>query len=270
MKQSFDFGRGKGAALSAGESSQTDRADGDPGQPFDVETEIRGHPADFPVFPLGKDEIIVSRSGRTDFPGAQPVAFGRHSRSGQLPDRFFRQFAGEGNAIGFFHLVTGMRQTGHEIAVVGKEDQPFTVLVQPSGGNQPRFPCLRNEIDRFLFGMTVLQRADVAARLVQHDVKFLPGRCDGPAVEFHPVAGPDPHGTAFGGQTVDFDPPGDNQRFGAAAGTDSRRAQIFGQRNIVRVHHEPAPGSAVLNPDFGFFGFGPVRLYRCRRCGRSG
>ena len=197
---------------------------------------IRGHPADLPVFPLGKNEIIVSRPDRTDRPCAQPVAFGRNARSGQQPDRFVRQLAGKGHTIGFFHLVAGMRQPGHEIAVVGKEDQSFAVLVQPSRGNQPRFPCLRNEIDRFLFGMAVLKRADIAAGFVEYDVEFAPRRDHGPAVEFDPVAGKDPHGAASGGLSVDFDPAADDQCLRAAAGTDACRAQIFGQRNTVRVH----------------------------------
>ena len=196
----------------------------------------------------------MSGSGRTDRPCAQPVAFGRHARSGQLPDRLGRQFAGKGDAVGLFHLVAGMRQAGYEIAVIGKEDQSFAVLVQPSGGNQPRFPCLGDEIDRFLFGMAVLERADIAAGLVQHDVELSAERGHGPAVEFHAVAGKDPHRAAFGPLSVDFDPAGNDQRFRAAAGTDARRAQIFGQRNTVRVHDAPrrisgsGSGSRVLLP----------------------
>ena len=222
--------------MSAGEAAQPDGADGDPGQPFDVQMKIRGHSADFPVFPLGKNKIVMSRTGLADRFGAQTVAFGRHAGSGQLPHCRRGQFAGKCDPVSLFHFISRMSQTGHEIAVVGKEDQSFAVLVQSSGGNQPGLPGLRNEVDRFPGGMAVLQRADVASGFVQHDIQFFPRRSDGPAVEFHPVAGLDPHGAAFRRNAVDLDPAGGDQRFCTASGADSRRAQIFGQRYFVRFH----------------------------------
>ena len=76
---------------------------------------------------------------RPDFPdrfGPEYVSCIGDPRTGQPPDRFRRKFASETDQIRFFHLVAGMGQPRHKIAVVGKQDQPFAVLVQPSGGNQ--------------------------------------------------------------------------------------------------------------------------------------
>ena len=176
---------------------------------------------------------------RTDFPdrfGAEYVAGIGDPRSGQPPDRFRRKLAPEADQIGLFHLIAGMGQPRHKIAVVGKQDQPFAVLVQPPGGNQPDLFRLRNEIDRFSGGVPVVQGADVAPRLIQHDVKFLRRPGNFPAAEFNPVAGLDPHGSAFGGLSVDFDQSGTDQRLRSTAGTDSGCAQKFGQTDRFIIH----------------------------------
>lgn len=176
---------------------------------------------------------------RPDFPdrfGTEYVAGIGDPRTGQAPDRFRRKFASEADQIGFFHLVAGMGQPRYEIAVIGKQDQSFAVLVQPSGGNQPDLFRLRNEIDCFPGCMPVIQGADIAPRLVQHDVKFFCRRGDLPAAVFHPVSGPDPHGSALGGLAVDFDQSGVDQRLCSAAGTDSGCAQKLGQTDRCIIH----------------------------------
>ncbi len=176
---------------------------------------------------------------RPDFPdrfGPEDVAGIGDPRTGQPPDRFRRKFASETDQISFFHFVAGMGQPCYEIAVIGKQDQPFAVLVQPSGGNQADLFRLRNEIDRFSGSMAVVQGADITPRLVQHDVKFFCRRGNIPAAVFHPVAGLDPHGSALGGLPVDFDQSGADQRLCSAAGTDSGCAQKFGQTNRCIIH----------------------------------
>ena len=176
---------------------------------------------------------------RSDFPdrfGPEQVAGIGDPRTGQPPDRFRRKFAFEADQIRFFHFVAGMGQPRHKIAVIGKQDQSFAVLVQTSGGNQSDLFRLRNEIDRFFGGVPVVQGADIAPRLVQHDVKFFRRRGNRPAAEFHPVAWLDPHGSPFGGLTVDFDQSGADQRFRSAAGTDSGCAQEFGQTDRCIIH----------------------------------
>ena len=94
------------------------------------------HAADLPVFSLAENEMIMARPDFPDRFGPEYVSGIGDPRTGQPPDRFRRKFASETDQIRFFHLVAGMGQPRHKIAVVGKQDQPFAVLVQPSGGNQ--------------------------------------------------------------------------------------------------------------------------------------
>ena len=236
MEYRIDLGRSQCPAFAAGQAAERKLSDRDPRQTFHVEVEKGRHPADFPVFSFAENKMIMAR---TDFPdgfGPQDVSGIGDPGTGQLPDRFGRKLAFEADQIGFFHLVAGMGQPCHEIAVVGKQDQSFAVLVQPSGGNQADLFRLRDEVDRFFGGVPVVQGADVAPRLVQHDVKFFRRRGNGPSPEFHPVAGLDPHGSALGGPAVDFDQSGSDQPFGSAAGTDSGCAQKFGQTDRCIIH----------------------------------
>ena len=236
MKYCIDLRRTQNPAFAAGQGAERKLSDGDPRQTFHVEMEKGRHAADLPVFPFAENEMIMAR---TDFPdgfGPQDVSGIGDSGTGQLPDRFGRKFAFEADQIGFFHFVAGMGQPRHEIAVVGKQDQSFAVLVQPSGGNQTDLFRLRDEIDRFFGGVAVVQGADVAPGLVQHDVKFFRRRGNRSAAEFHAVAGLDAHCAAFGGDSVDFDQSGSDQPFGSAAGTDSGCAQEFSQTDRCVIH----------------------------------
>ena len=191
---------------------------------------VSRHPADFPVFAFPEDEIIMSGlSGRTDCAGFENVSGVRDSRSGQLSDGFGGEFRGKTDPVGFLHFIPRMSEFRHEIAVIGKQDQPFAVFVQPSGGNQSDLFRLRDQIDCFFCRVTVIQGADVSAGFVQHDVKFLRRRSNGFSPVFHPVSGHDPHGAAVRCPSVDCDLSGNNQRFSPAAGTDPRCAQKFSQ-----------------------------------------
>lgn len=236
MKYSIDLSRSQCPAFAAGQGAERKLSDRDPRQTFHIEMEKGRHAADLPVFPFAENKMIMTRPDFPDRFGPQDVSGIGDPGAGQLPDRFGGKFAFEADQIGFFHLVTGMGQPRHEIAVVGKQDQSFAVFVQPSGGNQAHLFRLRDEIDRFFGGMPVVQGADVAPGLVQHDVKFFRRRGHGSAPEFHAVAGLDPHGAAFGGHSVDFDQSGRDQRFGSAAGTDSGCAQKFGQTDRWVIH----------------------------------
>ena len=237
MKYSIDLGGSQSPALAAGQGAERKLSDCDPRQTFHFEMEKSRHAADFPVFPFAENEMIMAWPDFPDGFGPQNISGIRDPGTGQLPDRIGRKFAFEADQIGFFHFIAWMGQPRHEIAVVGKQDQSFAVLVQPSGGNQADLFRLRNEIDRLFGGVPVVQGADVAPRLIQHDVKFFRRRSNRSAPEFHAVAGHDPHRAAFGSDSVDFDQSGSDQPFGTAAGADSGSAQKFGQtdRRIIHV-----------------------------------
>ena len=207
MKKRIDFGRGQRAALSAGQGAEPDGTDCGPGQPFHVQMEIGRHPPDLPVLPFAEDEVVTAGLDRPDGAGPEDITVVRHPAFSELADRFRGELAGEADPVGFLHFITGMRQPGDEIAVVGKQDQPFAVLVQPPGGNQPGEFRLRDEVDRFFGRVPVFQRADITPGLVQHDVVFFRPGFDRFSVEFHKVARHDPLAAAFRGPAVDRDLP---------------------------------------------------------------
>ena len=207
MEKRIDFGRGQRAALSAGQGPEPDGSDRGPGQPFHIQIEIGRHPPDLPVLSFAEDEVVTARLDRSDGAGPEDIPVVRHSGFRELADRFRGEFAGEADPVGFLHFITGMGQPGDEISVVGKQDQPFAVLVQPPGGNQPGGFRLRDEVHRFFGRMPVFQRADITAGLVQHDVEFFRLRFDRFSVEFHMVARHDVLASAFRGPAVDRDLP---------------------------------------------------------------
>ena len=204
--------------MSAGQGAEADRADRDPGEPFHLQMKVSRHAADFAVFAFAEDEVVMSRTpGWADGSGFEDVSGVRDSRSGQLPDGVGGEFRREADTIGLFHFIPRMGEFRHEIAVVGKEDKSFAVLVETSGGDQPGLFRLRDQIDRFAGCMTVFERADIAARLVEHDIQFFSWGGDDSALIFHSVAGHDPHGAAIGRDAVDGNRSGGDHCFGPAA-----------------------------------------------------
>ena len=194
------------------------------------------HPPDLPVFPFAENEIVMACSPRKDRFRPEPLAALGHPFAGQLPDRARIQLARQAHPVGLFHFIPRMGQVRHKIAVVGKQDQPLAVLVQPSGRDQPHLFCLRDQVHRFACGVAVFQRAHIAPGLVQHDIQFLRRGRDLLAVEGHPVARQDPHRAAVRRRAVDQHPPRADQRIRSPPGTYARGAQIFRQADPVRSH----------------------------------
>lgn len=198
---------------------------------------VSRHAADFAVFAFAEDEVVMSGlSGGPDRTGFEDVSGVRDARPGQQPDGFGGEFRGEADPVGFFHFIPRVGEFRHEIAVVGKQDQAFAVLVETSGGDQPGMFRLGDEVDRFAGGMAVFERADITAGFVEHDIEFFGRRGDDFALVFHAVAGHDPHGAAFGRNAVDGNRARGNDGFGPAAGTDAGCAQIFGQADSFGFH----------------------------------
>ena len=223
--------------MSAGQGAEPNRADRDPGEPFHIQMKISRHTADFAVFAFAEDEVVMSGlSGGTDGTGFEDVAGVRDARPGQLPDGFGGEFRGEADPVGLLHFIPRVGEFCHEIAVIGKQDQAFAVLVETSGGDQPGMFRLGYEVDRFAGGMAVFERADITAGFVEHDIEFFGRRGNDFALIFHAVAGHDPHGAAVGRNAVDGNRARRNDGFGPAAGTDAGRAQIFGQTDSFGIH----------------------------------
>lgn len=223
--------------MSAGQGTEPNRADRDPCQSFYLQMKKSRHAADFAVFAFAENKVVMSGlSGGADGTGFENVARIRNARTGQLPDCFGGKFRGKADPVGLFHFIPRVGEFCHEIAVVGKQDQAFAVLVESSGGDQPGMFRLGDEVDRFPGSMTVFECADISTRLVEHDIQFFGGRGDDFSLVFHAVAGHDPHGAAFGRNAVDGNRPRSNDGFGPAAGTDAGCAQVFGQADSFGFH----------------------------------
>ena len=223
--------------MSAGEGAEADCADRDPGEPFHLQMKVSRHPADLAVFAFAEDKVVMPGApGGSDGTGFENVSGIRNARSGQLPDGVGGEFRGEADPVSLFHFIARVGEFRHEIAVVGKEDKSFAVLVETSGGDQPGMFRLGDEVDRFAGGMAVFERADITAGLVEHDIEFFGRRGDDFALIFHAVAGHDPHGSAVRGYAVDGNRSGGDHSFGPAAGTDAGRAQVFGQADSFGFH----------------------------------
>lgn len=166
----------------------------------------------------------MARSGLPDGFSPENVAVIRNAGTGQTADRFRREFSVQTDAVGFFHFIPRMRQPGDKISVIGKQNQSFAVLVESSRGNQTGFLRLRDQIDRFSGGMTVFQRADIAAGFIQHDIQLFRGRFDRPVIQTDPVPGPDPHGSPVCRHSVDHNPARRDQGSRSPPGTYARRA----------------------------------------------
>ena len=122
--------------------------------------------------------------------------------------------------------------------VVGKEDQPFALLVEPPGGEEPHRRIGPDEIDRLLFRVRVMVGADVAARFMEHDVEADFRRADRCAVQRDLVAGSDARARFQDGTAVDGDPAGLDQFARGAAGGRTGGAEKFNQAFAVVVFQD--------------------------------
>ena len=140
--------------MSAGEGAEADSADRDPCEAFHIQMKVSRHPADLPVFAFAENEVVMSGTpGGADRTGFEDVAGVRNARPGQLPDGFGGEFRGEADPVGLFHFIPRVGEFRHEIAVVGKQDQTFAVLVEATRGDQPGMFRLGDEVDCFPGGI---------------------------------------------------------------------------------------------------------------------
>jgi hypothetical protein len=122
--------------------------------------------------------------------------------------------------VGLRMLIARVGQLVSQLAVIGQQQQPFAVLVQPTDGKEALGHLNQLETRR-VFGARVLARK-VAGRFVQHDIAVT-FRDDRPTV--HADVGPDRVG--LGPQlshdaTVHRHPAGRNQFFARPARTKAR------------------------------------------------
>ena len=139
----------------------------------------------------------------------------------------FREFPGDPHKIGFTDFVPWMGESGDVIPVVGEEDHSFALLVEPPGREEPDRRIEPDKVDGFSRRVRVCIRADIAARLVEHDVVKAAGRFDRAAVERDGVGGQDAESGLADGPAVHGDASGFDEIAGGAARGNSRRTEKF-------------------------------------------
>ena len=66
MEQRLDFRGCKRTAFSAGQRTEPDFSDCNPGQALHLQMETGRHPADFAVLPFAENEIVMTRTDGSD------------------------------------------------------------------------------------------------------------------------------------------------------------------------------------------------------------
>ena len=110
-----------------------------------------------------------------------------------------------------------MQQSVGQLSVVGEEEQPLRIVVEPAHGKDA-WPGPRKQIDDDRTALRIGPARDVATRLVEKDVRACLGALEGPAIEGDPVD----VGIRLGARlaahvAVDGDAPRGQDRFSAPA-----------------------------------------------------
>ncbi len=127
--------------------------------------------------------------------------------------------------VGLVAAVARMRDPLRELAVVGEQQQALGLVVEPPHRDQGLAPVLRHELnDRRPPGI-VLDRGQVAARLVQQQVAMRSDALDLLVVDLDRVDGRIGLLAEHGDPSVDGDPPLAHQVFGLPAGSDAGSRQ---------------------------------------------
>ena len=94
-------------------------------------TERGGQAADFPVFSLVQGDEISAVAAAGNCVDFQEFAAFKHTPAHLFEFRRF-EFAADADLIDFEDFMAGMGEARHIIAVVGEQNQPFAVFVEPS------------------------------------------------------------------------------------------------------------------------------------------
>ena len=152
------------------------------------------HPAHQPVVPL------VHRDGQVGLPleprvvgqkfhvrRSRAVAVVQRQAAFQPPQRLLGQLPAHPRDVQLFHLARGMRDALHQLPVVGQDQQPLGLVIEPPHGIDP-LRDVGNQVAHRLSALRVGKRRHHALRLVEQDVLPPLFGLDGLAVHQHLVA----------------------------------------------------------------------------------
>jgi hypothetical protein len=138
-----------------------------------VETHGLAHPANLAVATLSEYERqhrspVTARFGEeADIRWNCPVAVEKEGLSQPGKDSGVH-YAGDHDLVRLRVAVAGMGQSLDQVPVVGKQEQPFAVLVEPTDGDESLGRQAMNQVqDRASLGGR--RAADIASRLVEED-----------------------------------------------------------------------------------------------------
>ena len=112
-----------------------------------------------------KITLIPLGCQKAEHRGLNPVAI-QHNRLCQLPELFLRK-AADLDKISFFHLMLRVHQAICKCTVIGKQQQPFGIHVQPPHGIHP-LAAVRHQLCRRLSALFIGERSYIPPGLIQH------------------------------------------------------------------------------------------------------
>jgi quercetin dioxygenase-like cupin family protein len=233
---------------------------------LDVVPDLLEHAMDLPVASLGEGDLVPrigrvfnqldSRGRGAHLADASLVLLVDGDAGAQAPKGFLRGLPADLHQVRFGHVERCMREPLGEVAVVGQQQQSLGVVVEPSDREHARADA-GNQVHDGGTSFGVGNRADVAARLVQHEID--PGFGAVQQLAAHPnmVDGGIGAGAQFGdGLAVDGDKPAGNQLFGLAARSNSGGGddllEAFGRHISIVVAERSPEWRATPNKSIQF------------------
>ena len=163
----------------------------------------------------------------------------RVTPSGSRRERGLGDLAGHLGDVGLVHLVRRVRQPLREVAVVGQDDQPGGVGVEPADVEEPLGP-VGDHVGQRAAALGVGHRRDHAARLVEHEVDVRRDRRQPLAVDpDHRGARVDLGAEPGDDLAVDLDHAGEHQLLAACAARPRRTGRAASAAGSARRRRGP-------------------------------
>ena len=193
------------------------------------------HPAHLAVFALGQHELRLAAGvvggEQSGAPGFQKIPLVAQANR-ELLQCLRLEPLGQRHAIGLEQAVARVRHLLAKLAIVGQQDQPLAVGVEPADGEEVP-PVCRQQVEHRPAIVRVVAGAEKLRGLVEGDEPLGPGP-DRAAVERHFVPGGiNLRAKQLDDLAIDGDATGEDQLFAFTAGSHSGLGEKFLQAN----HH---------------------------------
>lgn len=233
LEQALQLAGGEVAPGADGHAAQAQRAHADPTQPGDGDADRLHDPTDDVVHALvdhhRQDQAVVGLAEDAELPRDDSATVDRHPVADPLQCLLARPREGQ-DVVLLVELVAGVHHPVGDIAVVGQEQEPLGVAVEPAD-RKDALPHVDEVHDRPPVAL-VADGRDVAAWLVEQDVPGLLGSEELAVDPEEGGAGIDLGAELGDDLAVDRDPPGANHLLGGAA-----RSHPAGRHHALQAFH---------------------------------